>query len=183
MKKFLCAVLLGFAALAGGCEKSTVSSTYIITPYITRTTIETVEGAEVAVQTRTVATGVTAHAYYADTTEWKPASFEDARVGVITHRVDPARTMQPEFTAPQDADGRISLGPLTRLGLMLVICYKDDPEKIYGWRNAQIGANIESISVVVTADPYQETQYKNAQWALINTHPSPKPVVTPPVEP
>lgn len=182
MKRFLYAVapLLAVAALAGGCEKVTVSSTYIITPYITRTTIETVDFAEVAVPTTTLATGVTVHAFYADTTEWKVASFEDARAGTIINRID-GSTMQPEFSGPQDADGAISLGPVTRLRFMLVICYEDDPEKIYGWRNAQTGENIESISVVVTADPYQQKQYKNSQWALINANPSVKPVVVPPV--
>lgn len=181
MKKFFRAlpILLTIAVLAGGCKKSTVSTTFIIRPHITRTTIETVNGVETAVSTRTLATGVTAHAFYADTTEWKVASFEDARAGIITNRIDETITMEPVVTGAQDENGAISLGPLTRLRLMLVICYEDDPEKIYGWRNAQTAENLESITVIVTADPYQQTQYKNSQWAMINANPSEKPVVAP----
>lgn len=185
MKSFIYAILpmLVAVALAGGCEKSSVSCTYVITPHITRTTIETVDGEEVAVSTRMLATGVKAHAYYADTTEWEVASFDDAKMGIITNRTDPTRTMQPEFSGTQDADGTISLEPATSLRLMLVICYGDDPEKIFGWRNALTAPNIESISVIVNADPYQEGQYENSQWALINTIPSVKPTVAPPVVP
>lgn len=181
MKKILYVelILLAIAALAGGCKKSTISSTFIIRPYITRTTIEMVDGVETVVSTRLPATDVRAHAFYADTTEWKVASFEDAREGIITNRIDGTTTMQPVFTGTQDENGAISLGPVTRLRLMLVICYEDDPEKIYGWRNAQTAENLESISLIVTADPYQQMQYRNSQWALINVNPSEKPAVTP----
>ncbi len=161
MKKLACILFAG--CLFASCHDSEIRTDYHIAPYI-----QLEQNGE-----RMLVEDVKAYAYYGDTTYWAVPSWDKAVDGIIVSKADADRTRTPDFTAVPDENGMLSLGPLTRVDLMLLVCHTV-PEsaggvKMYAWRNATIAENISNISVNLTFRPWRtESRRIESRWTFIS---------------
>lgn len=157
------------------CGKSEIRTDFIITPYV--------QLQENVV--RELTPHVKAYAYYGDTTYWKVMSWEDASNGILTSKSDETQTKSPDFTAEPDSRGRLVLGPVTQLKLMLLVC-QTDPDavggvKMYAWRNAATLDDLPQVSVNLTFKPWrQDARKSEGRWLYVSEHPPVEPGPEPP---
>lgn len=151
------------------CEDSEIRTDYIITPYVQ---FEDKGGNSVPVP----AQHVKAYGYYVDSTYWQVNSWNDAVDGILTRKSDGTQTKAPDFTAELDEHGRLTVGPLTRLEFMLLVCYTDPASvgggEMYAYRNAKTLENLPYIYVDVIFKPWRMDKRKSeAKWMFVNDDP------------
>lgn len=124
-------LLLGTAALLPGCSKDpSYDTNYILKPLVQTMSVDTPEPLE----------GVVAYTYPVDTTLWGIRSYEDALLGIITHKEDPAQQMTSPAAVAEPYDHTVEETPET------------EPFASTGWLQMPIGAPIQMIVAVDTAN-------------------------------
>ncbi|MDL2320280.1 hypothetical protein LJC45_04015 [Alistipes sp. OttesenSCG-928-B03] len=152
---------------------------YVLTPSIERTVIgEDGQGAPTATVQKSVATGVVAHVFETTASLHKVGSYADAVAGVMRSSSD-GEDLSASQTVRQDAEGKITLGPVTVKKVVIVLCYGDDPEKIYAWREMDVPVNTPQVLQAMTALPYKAEEYTESQWTFVNEAPSTEPQLPP----
>lgn len=156
----LLAVAVIAGALAVGCKKVKLSCMYVVTPYVQ----ETKEG------TDRLAAGVVGYAFYADTSGYYVASYDDAEAGRLTALDEGGAPKIFDLKAEQGADGRLRLGPIVRQPVLVVLC--DTESRIYAWRQIPVEADLPEILVNVRFRPWKtEREYVEARWTMVNETP------------
>ena len=166
------------ACFFASCADSEIRTDYIITPYV-----QLEEAGDNSVPLP--AEHVKAYGYYVDSTYWQVNSWDDAVAGILTSKSDDQQTRLPDFTAEPDENGRLIIGPLTRLDFMLLVCCTDPSSvgggKMYAYRNAETLENLPNIYVDLIFKPWRMDNRKiEAKWMFVNDNP---PQSDPDVEP
>ena len=125
---------------------------------------------------------IMAYAFYADTTHWTVASYEDAVAMRITEkttgdtRTEPAAVAEPFVESVGDGHFSVEM-ELRPRKLMLVAV--DEELKVYGYREQTLNEGLRSIfETVIFYTSRNAKRYKAGQWMMCNdfyTAPEPEP--------
>ena len=125
---------------------------------------------------------ITAYAYYADTTHWTVASYDDAVAMRITNResgdvrTEPAAVSEPFVEAA--SNGHYSVEMTLRPRTMMIVAV-DTEMKLYGYREQKLPEGLTSIFETVIFYPTRAAkQFKAGVWMMFNdfyVEPEPEP--------
>ena len=153
------ALLLFVLAFVPGCKKVNTDLIFRLTPYVQAEE----NGSE------TLAEGVVAYAFAADTSQWAVTSYENAEAGLLTARGKEGEK-QADVTTEQNEEGVLEIGPLHNDPTILVVC--DKLNRIYAWRQVEIPANLPQLIVRIRFRPWKtDNLYKEANWFMVNETP------------
>lgn len=133
---------------------------------------------------------ITAYAYYADTTHWTVASYDDAVAMRITNResgdvrTEPAAVSEPFVEAA--GNGHYSVEMTLRPRTMMIVAV-DTEMKLYGYREQKLPEGLTSIFETVIFYPTRAAkQFKAGVWMMFNdfyVEPEPEPEPEQPDDP
>ena len=129
------------------------------------------------------------YVFYADTAEWKVASYPDAKEGRITSKYGNgsrsyqlmAQRMIPVANEGEIgySDGNIGgtdqavvVGPLREKPVLIVVC--DVEHRCYAWRQVEIAAGLDDIYTILYFRPWKihPPTYVESRWNFVNELPA-----------
>ena len=131
---------------------------------------------------------ITAYAFYADTTQWTVASYEDALAMRITDKEsgrkqeEPAVVAEPFIEAPSAGSFSVAM-PLRPAKVLLVVV--DTELKLYGYREQTLPEGLATtFETVIFYTSRNARRYKAGQWMMCNDfYVAPEPEPEPEPEP
>ena len=116
---------------------------------------------------------ITAYAYYADTTHWTVASYDDAVAGRIVRKEGAEELTTPNFTAYYESDSGLYGMEVTAVPLMAVVV--DRVNRIYAYTKFEPDLEGESPTWPVVFRPWRsEPKYKEGDWQMVNDRAAPE---------
>ncbi len=107
-----------------------------------------------------------AYAFVADTAEWEVASWEDARLGVLTSKFDSSQTLAPVAEGQSFvADSLESTMLALNLGVesaMIVVAHNTTAN--YGYRLYDVGLNISTSYLYARFRTWKSGEYTESNW-------------------
>ena len=151
------------AALLAGCfKKVRYETTYVLEPWVELTS----GGEKVAYLWDTIR----CYAFPTDTTDWTVASYQDALDGVVTNLRSGERYDRPMAAGePYQMDGNENWLSMPVSGSSVMIVAVDTYNRLYGYRQQEIGANIPQLYVQTTFRPWKRARtYTDGDWLMFN---------------
>lgn len=165
MSRRIASVLL-CALFFTGCFKSVSYDTQ----YVLKPTVQTYNQGAITSQP-----GVLVYAYTVDTTNWLPASYDDAAAGILTSRSDPSQRLSEPY-ATGVSFGEVDTIPdavnwqKMRLKLSSAMVLAVDTEsKLFAYTRQQLYENLSPLYISVTFQPWRPfARYANGNWTYVN---------------
>ena len=116
---------------------------------------------------------VVVYAHYADTVEWEVASYDDALLGIATHKTTGERLESPVATGVLDMNGEFSMGVFTKSPVMLIACDRNThgayASRIFGYRQTIAAPTLETMRLPVIFRPWEPRwKFLDSNWWMIN---------------
>ncbi len=160
MKRII--VILAALSVLAGCSAGPKDVDCV---YIVNTHFQDEEKGPVA-----KAENVVGYIFYADTTEWKPASYDDAEAGVVTSSVSGRTRSYDLMSEPGNISGGLELGAITSTAVMAVVCFKDT--RSYAYRRVPMEPGIGRLTVGLTFRTWKTTApYTDSKWTVVGQTP------------
>ena len=159
---FLVSLVLVTVLLAGCFKKVRYETTYVLEPWVELTS----GGEKVAYLWDTIR----CYAFPTDTTDWTVASYQDALDGVVTSLRTGERLAQPMASGePYRMDGNENWLAMTVSGPSVMIVAVDTYNRLYGFRQQGLGANLSQMYVQMTFRPWKRARtYTDGDWLMFN---------------
>lgn len=155
--------LLLAAGLLSGCfKKVRYETTYVLEPWVELTS----GGERVAYMWDTIR----CYAFPTDTVEWTVASYQDALDGVVTSMRTGERFAQPMASGePYQMDGNENWLTMPVSGPSVMIVAVDTYNRLYGYRQQGLGANLGQMYVQMMFRPWRRARtYTDGDWLMFN---------------
>ena len=159
---FIVSLVLVTVLLAGCFKKVRYETAYVLEPWVELTS----GGEKVAYQWDTIR----CYAFPTDTTDWTVASYQDALDGVVTSLRTGERLAQPMASGePYRMDGNENWLAMTVSGPSVMIVAVDTYNRLYGFRQQGLGANLSQMYVQMTFRPWKRARtYTDGDWLMFN---------------
>ena len=105
-------------------------------------------------------------AYYADSTEWYIASYEDACQRVLTNKLSGEKREGCDVYGEMNpsSDYQISMEINQPMTMMVIV---DPTNKIYAYRNYELPENLERVDTKLYIAAWKQS-YSTAGWRIVN---------------
>lgn len=155
-------LLVVAVSLAGCFKKVRYETTYVLEPWVELTS----GGEKVAYMWDTIR----CYAFPTDTTEWTVASYRDALDGVVTSLRTGERYTTPMAAGePYQLDGNENWLAMPVSGPSVMIVAVDTYNRLYGYRQQGLGANLSQMYVQMTFRPWKRARtYTDGDWLMFN---------------
>ncbi len=150
--KYLIPFMIAVAIATTGCKKTSLSCTYVITPYL-----QEVSGGPEVIDIDAIG-----YLFYLDTAKYKIASYDDARNGIARDKASDS-PVGYDIKWSTDDSGKLYFGTIGRMPVLITVA--DTVQKIYAWRQVPMADDIDYIYVPLHIRSWKTTYpYTDQKW-------------------
>ncbi len=111
--------------------------------------------------------GVVAHSFTADTTDYMVASYDDALAGVLTNRTSGSKLSAKYSSQAWPLEDFESSVAVEAEGDLVVLVVVDTEHEDYAYRNYSMGLNLETTYIALQFRPWYEGEFTQNSWQYV----------------
>jgi hypothetical protein len=106
------------------------------------------------------------YAYYADSTDWRIASYEDACQKVLTNKLTGEKREVPDVYGEMNPSNEYQLSMVINEPMTMMVIV--DPEnKVYAYRNYELPKNLEHVDTKLYIAAWKPS-HSSGGWRIVN---------------
>lgn len=158
MRRLVLYIAIAFATLFVGCFKDEEYKTNIVL----RCYQQAYSG-----DSYVELSGVVAHSFTADTTDYMVASYDDALAGVLTNRTSGSKLSAKYSSQAWPLEDFESSVAVEAEGDLVVLVVVDTEHEDYAYRNYSMGLNLETTYIALQFRPWYEGEFTQNSWQYV----------------